>query len=183
MHQLVQQFANAQCKVSVPDIRPGYQVKISQRIKEGNKERVQVFEGMVIRKGSGHGVNETITVRKISEGIGVEKTFPLHAPSIEKIEVLRAVKVRRSKLFYVRGLSGKSLRFKEIPLVLKEKLFGKPEEDTDASSAAVEASQEETAQTVETTNDTPEETKEEEEVVAEAGKTEEGKEEETKKES
>jgi large subunit ribosomal protein L19 len=126
MSQILQDFGNQYCKEAVPVLKPGYLVKVHQKIKEGSKERVQVFQGTVIKTNAGHGVNDTFTVRKISEGIGVEKVFPIHAPSIIKIEVLRAHKVRRSNLGYLRKLSGKALRLKEIPLKLKEKTFPKP---------------------------------------------------------
>jgi len=126
MSQILQDFGNTCCKDSVPELRPGYLVKVHQKIKEGSKERVQIFQGTVIKTNSGHGVNDTFTVRKISEGIGVEKVFPIHAPSIIEIEVLRAHKVRRSNIGYLRRLSGKALRLKEIPLKLKEKIFAKP---------------------------------------------------------
>lgn len=97
-----------------PDIRPGDTVKVHVRIVEGNRERVQVFNGLVIRK-RGAGSQETFTVRRIaSHGIGVERTFLLSSPRIEKIEVVRRSKVRRSKLYYMRHLSGKAARLKEI---------------------------------------------------------------------
>jgi len=122
---LLQKFTQKNCKDSVPNLKIGYQVKVHQKIKEGNKERIQIFEGIIIQKGSGHGINETFTVRKISQGIGVEKVFPIHSPNIVKIEVVRAHKVRRSKLNFLRSLSGKALRLKEIPLKLEEKKFEK----------------------------------------------------------
>ena len=125
MSQILQDFGNSYCKNAVPELKPGYLIKVHQKIKEGNKERVQIFQGTVIKTNSGHGVNDTFTVRKISEGIGVEKIFPIHAPNITKIEVLRAYKVRRSNLGYLRKLSGKALRLKEIPLKLREKTFTK----------------------------------------------------------
>lgn len=127
MSQILQDFGNTFCKDSVPALKPGYLIKVHQTIKEGSKERVQVFQGTVIKTNSGHGVNDTFTVRKISDGIGVEKIFPIHSPSIVQIEVLRAHKVRRSNLSYLRNLSGKALRLKEIPLKLKEKTFSKAE--------------------------------------------------------
>ncbi len=126
MSQLIRDFTKKCCKDSVPDLRPGYQVRVHQKIQEGTKTRIQVFQGMVISVNSGHGVSDTFTVRKISEGIGVEKVFPIHSPNITKIEVQRAHKVRRSKLNFLRALSGKALRLKEVPLNLKEKLFDKP---------------------------------------------------------
>jgi large subunit ribosomal protein L19 len=99
-------------KSDIPEFRPGDTVNVHVRIVEGNKERIQQYQGVVIA-GSGHGTTETFTVRKISNGTGVERIFPLHSPNIDKIEVLKRGKVRRSKLFYLRGLSGKSARIKE----------------------------------------------------------------------
>jgi large subunit ribosomal protein L19 len=125
MTDLTQAFSKKFCKDSVPDLQSGYLVKVHQKVREGNKERIQIFEGTVIRKNSGHGVDETFTVRKISSGIGVEKTFPIHSPNIVDIEVLRAYKVRRAKLHFLRALSGKALRLKEIALKIKEKTFSK----------------------------------------------------------
>ncbi len=126
MSKVIQDFGSQFCKESVPDLKPGFLVAVHQKIKEGNKERVQVFQGTVIKTNAGHGVDSTFTVRKISEGIGVEKIFPIHSPTIVKIDVLRAHKVRRAKLRYLRDLSGKALRMKEIPLKLREKTFAKP---------------------------------------------------------
>ncbi len=123
MSQLLHQFTKKYCKASVPDLRAGYLVKVHQKIKEGNKERVQVFEGTVIAVNPGHGIESTFTVRKIAEGIGVEKTYPIHSPNVVKIEVLRAHKVRRAKLGFMRALSGKALRLKETELKLEYKEF------------------------------------------------------------
>ncbi len=125
MTDLTHAFSKKFCKESVPALRSGYLVKVHQKVREGNKERVQIFEGTIIRKNSGHGVNETFTVRKISSGIGVEKTFPIHSPNVVKIEIMRAHKVRRAKLHFLRELSGKALRLKEIALKLTEKTFKK----------------------------------------------------------
>ena len=95
-----------------PAFRPGDNVKVHVKIKEGERERVQIFEGLVIKKRGG-GISETFTVRKISYGVGVERTFPVHAPNIAKIEVVRCGKVRRAKLNYIRTLSAKGARIKE----------------------------------------------------------------------
>jgi large subunit ribosomal protein L19 len=95
-----------------PRIQPGDTVRVHSRIREGDKERIQVFEGVVIRYRKG-GVNASITVRKVSYGIGVERIFPLHTPSVEKIEVKSHGQVRRAKLYYLRNLSGKAARIKE----------------------------------------------------------------------
>lgn len=96
-----------QLKKNVPDLKPGDRVRVHQKIKEGAKERVQVFEGLIIKTQHGRGINGTFTVRRISLSVGVEKTFPLHLPTIVKIEKLRSAKVRRAKLYYVRDLIGK----------------------------------------------------------------------------
>ena len=96
----------------LPQFRPGDTVKVHVRVVEGNRERVQVFQGVVIRR-SGGGLRETFTVRKISFGVGVERTFPLHSPSIAKLEVVQRGHVRRAKLYYLRDLRGKKARIKE----------------------------------------------------------------------
>ncbi len=109
---LVNEITKNQLRDDIPEFRPGCTVKVDVRIKEGDKSRIQVFEGLVISK-KGRGIGETFTVRKMSNGVGVERTFPVHSPIIEKITVLRVGKVRRAKLFYLRGLSGKASRIKE----------------------------------------------------------------------
>jgi large subunit ribosomal protein L19 len=96
----------------IPQFRPGDTVKVHARVVEGNRERVQVFQGVVIRR-SGGGLRETFTVRKISFGVGVERTFPLHSPSIARLEVVQRGHVRRAKLYYLRDLRGKKARIKE----------------------------------------------------------------------
>ena len=101
-----------QLKNAIPEIKVGNTVRVHVRIKEGNKERIQVFEGIII-KVQGAGVNKTFTVRKISYGVGVEKTWPVHSPIIEKIEVVRRGKVRRAKLYYLRDRVGKAAKVKE----------------------------------------------------------------------
>ncbi len=95
-----------------PEFRPGDTVKVYVKIKEGDRERIQLFEGLVIKKRGG-GISETFTIRKISNGVGVERTFPVHAPNVDKIEVVRKGKVRRAKLNYIRSLSAKAARIKE----------------------------------------------------------------------
>jgi large subunit ribosomal protein L19 len=96
----------------IPDFRPGDTLKVHVRVIEGSRERVQIFQGVAIRRQGG-GVRETFTVRKISYGVGVERTFPVHSPSIDKIEVVTHGKVRRAKLYYLRDLRGKAARIKE----------------------------------------------------------------------
>ncbi len=111
--QLVDQITQKQLKKDIPYFKPGDTLKVYVQIKEGDKTRIQLFEGVCIaRKGSG--ISETFTVRKISYQVGVERTFPLHSPIIDKLEVIKIGKVRRAKLHYLRGLSGKAARIKEI---------------------------------------------------------------------
>ena len=109
---LVQEVTQQYLKTDVPDFRAGDTVKVHVRLKEGEKERIQVFEGLVIARKHG-GISETFTVRKVSGSVGVERTFPLHSPSIAKIEVGRRGRVRRAKLYYIRNLRGKAARLKE----------------------------------------------------------------------
>lgn len=99
-------------KTDVPDFRAGDTVKVHVRVVEGDKERIQIFQGVVIARRGG-GTRETFTVRKVSGGIGVERVFPIHSPIIDKIEVSRQGKVRRAKLYYLRGLRGKAARIEE----------------------------------------------------------------------
>ena len=101
-----------QLREDVPEFRPGDTVKVNVRVREGEKERLQAFEGVVIRRKGG-GINETFTVRKVSNGVGVERIFPLHSPVIADIEVVREGQVRRAKLYYLRNLSGKAARIRE----------------------------------------------------------------------
>ena len=113
MNDIIKNIEAAQMKESVPSFRVGDTVKVYGKIKEGNRERIQVFEGVVLKKQGG-GARETFTVRKNSNGIGVEKTWPLHSPTIEKIEVVRYGKARRAKLNYLRERVGKAAKVKEI---------------------------------------------------------------------
>lgn len=109
---VIKAIEHEQLKSKVPVLDVGNTVKVHVKVKEGNRERIQVFEGIIIKKQGG-GVNETFTVRKISYGVGVEKTFLLHSPNVEKVEVVRVGKARRAKLFYLRDRLGKSARTKE----------------------------------------------------------------------
>jgi large subunit ribosomal protein L19 len=103
----------AKLKKKTQEIKSGYTVKIHQKIKEAEKERIQIFQGLVIKVNAGYGSSASITVRKVVDGIGVEKIFPLASPIISKIEIIKKAKVRRSKLYYMRKLSGKSARLRE----------------------------------------------------------------------
>ncbi len=100
---------NTQMKTDIPKFGPGDRVRVFFKVVEGTRERLQAFEGVVIKRQGG-GLRETFTVRRVSSGIGVERTYPVHSPKIDRIEVLRRGRVRRAKLFYLRGLSGKSAR-------------------------------------------------------------------------
>lgn len=111
--QLIRELTQDQLKTDIPEFKAGDTVRVHVRIVEGTRERIQVFEGVVIKRRGG-GISETFTVRKISYGVGVERTFPLHTPKIEKIEVTRRGLVRRAKLYYLRNLRGKAARIKEI---------------------------------------------------------------------
>lgn len=102
-----------QLKKELSEIRPGDSIRVHQKVKEKDKERVQVFEGLVLARKHGKGISATITVRKVISGIGVEKIFPIHSPLIEKIEILKKGKVRRAKLYYLRGAKGKKARLKK----------------------------------------------------------------------
>lgn len=112
-HKLIEAVTKSQLRTDLPSFRPGDTLRVHVRIIEGTRERIQVFEGVVIKRRGG-GVSETFTVRKISSGVGVERTFPLHTPKIEKIEVKRRGKVRRAKLYYLRSLRGKAARIQQI---------------------------------------------------------------------
>lgn len=112
MVDLVQSVETQQLKAEVPPFGPGDTVRVHLRVIEGNRERLQVFEGVVIRRREGK-VSATFTVRRISHGVGVERTFLLHSPRIERIERVREGKVRRARLYYLRGLSGRAARIKE----------------------------------------------------------------------
>ena len=135
---IIKSIEHEQLKDKIPYLKVGDTVRVHVRIKEGNRERIQVFEGIIIKKQGG-GLNETFTVRRISYGVGVEKTFLLHAPSTEKVEVVRVGKARRAKLYYLRDRVGKAAKTKEKvgarietkELVLKENLENKEEEIKD----------------------------------------------------
>ena len=109
---LIEAFTHEQLKKEIPLIRVGDTVRVYNKIKEGNRERIQLFEGTVIGKHGG-GISETFTVRRVSYGVGVEKTFPIHSPNVEKVEIVRVGKIRRAKLYYLRGRVGKASKVKE----------------------------------------------------------------------
>ena len=109
---MLQAFTNEQLKTEVPVVKVGDTIRVHNKIKEGSRERIQMFEGTVIAKHGG-GISETFTVRRVSYGVGVEKTFPIHSPNVEKVVVFREGKVRRAKLYYLRGRVGKAAKVKE----------------------------------------------------------------------
>ena len=113
MNEIIKNIEAAQLKETVPSFNVGDTVRVSAKIKEGNRERIQVFEGTVIKRQNG-GAKETFTVRKFSNGVGVEKTWPLHSPIVTKIQVVRKGKVRRAKLYYLRERIGKKAKVKEL---------------------------------------------------------------------
>ena len=113
MDKIVEAFAAEQLKSELPQFNVGDTVRVHNRIKEGTRERIQMYEGTVIAKRNG-GIGESFTVRRISYGVGVEKTFPIHSPNVVKVEVLRNGKVRRAKLFYLRDRVGKAAKVKEL---------------------------------------------------------------------
>ena len=112
MNDIIKKIEDAQLKAEAPEFRVGDTVKVYGKIKEGNRERIQVFEGVVLKRQGGSN-RETFTVRKSSNGVGVEKTWPLHSPHVVKVEVIRQGKVRRAKLYYLRALTGKKARIQE----------------------------------------------------------------------
>ena len=112
MSNIMKDIEREQMRVDIPDFKAGDTIKVHARIKEGEKERVQVFQGFVIRKRKGS-TGATFTVRKISYGVGVERIFPLHSPTIDKIEIVSRGRVRRGRLYYMRKLKGKAARIKE----------------------------------------------------------------------
>ena len=133
---IIKSIEHEQLKNRIPELRIGNTVRVHVRIKEGNKERIQVFEGIIIKKQGG-GVNATFTVRKISYGVGVEKTFLIHSPLVEKVEVVRVGKARRAKLYYLRDRVGKASKTKELvgarienrEIIVKEEVVETPVEE------------------------------------------------------
>ena len=113
MNEIIKNIEAAQLKETVPSFNVGDTVRVSAKIKEGNRERIQVFEGTVIAKNNS-GISETFTVRRVAYGVGVERVFPLHSPSVAKVELVRKGRVRRAKLYYLRDRVGKAAKVKEL---------------------------------------------------------------------
>ena len=142
---IIKSIEHEQLKNKIPELKVGNTVKVHVRIKEGNKERIQVFEGIII-KVQGGGVNQTFTVRKISYGVGVEKTFLVHSPLVEKVELVRVGKARRAKLYYLRDRVGKAAKTKELigarienkEITIKEDLVEEPVAEEVATTEAPE---------------------------------------------
>lgn len=166
MSQLLQDLQKQVISKKVPTFRVGNTVKVNQKIKEGNKERMQAFQGLVIKMNSGHGADSTFTVRKIVEGVGVEKVFPIYSPLIT-IEVIKEAKIRRAKLYYMRDRSGKSARLKETFVgkgtpVVEEEEEKAPEVVEDLEAPEEVVAEETTEETAEVAEAPVEEAKEEE---------------------
>lgn len=169
---MIKSIEHEQLKNKIPELRVGDTVRVHQRIKEGNRERIQVFEGIIIKKQGG-GVNATFTVRRVSYGVGVEKTFLVHSPLMEKVELVRVGKARRAKLFYLRDRVGKAAKTKEKigariedrEITVKEELIEEPVvEETAAPEEAPAIESQETVEQeiVDTVKEEPvEEVKEE----------------------
>ena len=175
---ILKSIEHEQLKNKIPELRIGNTVRVHVRIKEGNKERIQVFEGIIIKKQGG-GVNETFTVRRISYGVGVEKTFLVHSPMVEKVEVVRVGKARRAKLYYLRDRVGKAAKTKEKvgarietrEIVIKEEVVpGESEaaEEATAEEVAEVAAEAKAAEEKAVAEEVKEEVKEEAKVEAEA---------------
>ena len=134
MSDAIQQFNSQSASKDFSHIRPGLTLKIHQKIKEGTKTRTQIFEGLVIAIKHGRGVNATMTVRKVASGIGVERIFPLHLPTIEKIEIVKASKVLRTKLYYLRSKTARETRKKtKILIATGQKIKGLPSHTTETA--------------------------------------------------
>ena len=140
MHTAIAELEQAQIRSDIPDFRPGDTLKVHVRVKEGTRSRIQVFQGVVIRRQGG-GARETFTVRKISYGVGVERTFPVHSPTIAKIEVTTLGDVRRAKLYYLRERHGKAAKIKErrVPRGKAAAAEGKADEKVDEPVEEIEA--------------------------------------------
>ena len=190
---IIKSIEHEQLKNKVPELKIGNTVRVHVKIKEGNKERIQVFEGVIIKKQGG-GVNETFTVRKISYGVGVEKTFLVHSPLVEKVEVVRVGKVRRAKLYYLRDRIGKAskpreqvgARIETKEITVKEDLVEEAVEEVVAEEVATEETvetpveevkEEKVVETVEEKTETESEETAEEDTTIEEAKSEKSEEE------
>ncbi len=159
---IIKSIEHEQLKNKIPELKVGNTVRVHVRIKEGNKERIQVFEGIII-KVQGGGVNQTFTVRKISYGVGVEKTFLVHSPLVEKVELVRVGKARRAKLFYLRDRVGKAAKTKEQigariedrEIVVKEDLTEEPATQEEAENVNEAPATETVEEKVEEVKETP----------------------------
>ena len=141
METKLETVAKATLKQNVPDIQPGDVIRVHQKLKEGDKERIQVFEGVVLAKKHGVGINATITVRKVTQGVGVERIFPIHSPLIEKIEIVRRSKVRRAKLYYLREAKGRKARLKAKAFNLEVPEKPDPEQEQQPAESETQASE------------------------------------------
>ena len=128
MTNITEKFEQTYLKKNLPDIRSGDTVQVHQKIKDGEKERIQVFEGLVLARKHGKGISSTITVRKVSQGVGIERIFPLHSPLIDKIEIVKRAKVRKAKLYYLRTAKGKKAKLKAKEFNLEKPEAPAPEE-------------------------------------------------------
>ena len=160
---IIKSIEHEQLKNKIPDLHIGDTVRVHQRIKEGNRERIQVFEGIIIKKQGG-GLNATFTVRRIASGVGVEKTFLIHSPLVEKVELVRVGKARRAKLYYLRDKVGKAAKTKENlgariedkEIVLKEDLVEEPAVEAAPEEApAVETEKQVVEEVVDTVKEEP----------------------------
>src|SRR5215510_8710578 len=172
MSSVIDSIERAQLKEGLPSFGPGDRVRVHFQVIEGSRKRTQVFEGVVIRR-QGSGVRETFTVRKQSFGVGVERTFPLHSPKIEKLEIAARGDVRRAKLYYLRGRVGKAARVAERRWGIDEEMISAPPEEA-AATDAEGVSQEEAAapEETETEDAAPEAAAETDAAATEAGETE-----------
>ena len=183
---IIKSIEHEQMKNSIPDLKVGDTVKVHQRIKEGNRERIQVFEGIIIKKQGG-GLNATFTVRKISYGVGVEKTFLVHSPLVEKVELVRVGKARRAKLYYLRDRVDKAAKTKEQigariedrEIIVKEALVEEPAAEEVVEEATTEVTETPVEEVKEEVVETPAVEEKAEEVKEEAPAAEEVKTEET----
>ena len=141
METKLETVAKTTVKQNVPTIHPGDVIRVHQKIKEAGKERIQVFEGVVLAKKHGRGINATITVRKVTQGVGVERIFPLHSPLIDKIEVVRRSKVRRAKLYYLREAKGRKARLKAKAFNLEVPEKPDPAEEQQPAESETQASE------------------------------------------